>query len=240
MFRKKRSAAEANQNDVIKSKNPGSAAVTNPYLEARREWDERYGDLVSRETTWKVFAMLEGLALVLSVAGLVYVSSQSQIKPYIVQVDSFGRQVGGGFVSQSANADEAVKKATLTRFVYDMRSVVSDGVIQRQMIDRVYAHIASGSAAQTQVSDFYRNDPPQQRARTQIVSVEVVAAFAPSPTTYEIEWIETTRDAYGKVLTEVRWRGSFSIKVSPNDQSAVTNNPLGIYVTNVAWSRVNR
>jgi type IV secretion system protein VirB5 len=134
-----------------------------------------------------------------------------------------------------------VKKATLTRFVTDLRSVVSDGVIQRQMIERVYAHIANGSAAQNQVSDFYRSDPPQTRARTQIVSVDVVAAFAPSPTTYEIEWIETTRDPYGKVLSEVRWRGNFTTNESrPADISVVSSNPLGIYVTNVAWSRVNR
>src|SRR5207244_7067456 len=44
---------------------------------------------------------------------------------------------------------------------------------QRKAIDRVYAQIASGSAAQTFVSEYYRGDPPFKRAETETVSVEV-------------------------------------------------------------------
>lgn len=156
-------------------------------------------------------------------------------------MDSFGRQVGAGFATGEAGVSDAVRKATLTRFVTDLRSVVSDGVVQRQMIERVYAHVANGSAAQNQISDFYRSDPPQQRATTQIVTTEIVAAFAPSPTSYEVEWIETTRDVNGKVANETRWRGNFTLKESKsNDLAAVSLNPLGIYVTSVSWSKVNR
>ena len=44
--------------------------------------------------------------------------------------------------------------------------VTADGVSQRKAIDRVYAQIASGSAAQTFVSEYYRGDPPFKRAET--------------------------------------------------------------------------
>ena len=37
--------------------------------------------------------------------------------------------------------------------------VTTDGVAQRRAIDRVYAHIASGTNAQAFASEFYRNDP---------------------------------------------------------------------------------
>ena len=236
MFRKRKEPNSTQKSGVSNADSP-----YNPYLVARKEWDERYGELITREANWRMMALLCAAIALLAVGGLFYLGAQSKIRPYIVQVDSFGRQVGAGFVTGEASVTDAVRKATLTRFVTDLRSVVSDGVVQRQMIERVYAHIANGSAAQNQISDFYRSDPPQQRAATQIVTVEIVAAFAPSPSTYEVEWIETTRDINGKVVAETRWRGNFTLKESKsNDLAAVSLNPLGIYVTNVSWSKVNR
>ena len=68
---------------------------------------------------------------------------------------------------------------------------------RRKAIDRVYAQIASGSAAQTFISDYYRGDPPFKRAETETVSVEVKSVLPTSDRTYEVEWVETTRDLYG-------------------------------------------
>lgn len=236
MFGKKRQPTSPEKSDI-----GISSATYNPYVAARKEWDERFGEIISRETNWRMLAIISSLIALIAVSGLVYIGSQSKIQPYIVEVDGFGRQVGGGFVQGQPGITDAVRKATLTRFVTDLRSVVSDGIVQRQMIERVYAHIANGSPAQAQISDYYRADPPQQRAQTQIVTTDIVAAFAPSPSTYEVEWIETTRNTSGKVVDETRWRGNFQLVESkPNDMALVSLNPLGIYVTSVAWSKVNR
>jgi type IV secretory pathway TrbF-like protein len=41
------------------------------------------------------------------------------------------------------------------------------------------------------------------------------------------------------VESEERWKGSFTIAVNPpSDERLMRINPLGIYVTNVSWSRV--
>jgi hypothetical protein len=34
----------------------------NPYLAARREWDERYGDLITRARNWRLLALTSSLA----------------------------------------------------------------------------------------------------------------------------------------------------------------------------------
>ena len=75
--------------------------------------------------------------------------------------------------------------------------VTTDGVAQRKAIDRVYAQIANATPAHTFVTEFYRADPPFQRAQTETVAVEVKSVLATSDRTYEIEWEETTRDLYG-------------------------------------------
>ena len=121
----------------------------------------------------------------------------------------------------------------------NLRTVTTDGVSQRKAIDRVYAQIASGSAAQTFISEFYRGDPPFKRAETETVSVEVKSVLPTSDRTYEVEWLETTRDLYGTVKATDRWKGYFAIALNPpKDERQARINPLGVYITNASWAKV--
>ena len=93
--------------------------------------------------------------------------------------------------------------------------VTTDAIAQRKAIDRVYAHIASGSHAQNFISEFYRSDPPFKRAQTDTVAVEVKSVLPTSDRTYEVEWIETTRDLYGTIKSRDHWKGSFFDRGEP-------------------------
>ena len=44
-------------------RNQHRAPETSPYLSARREWDERYGSLITRAKNWRTAAFLALLAL---------------------------------------------------------------------------------------------------------------------------------------------------------------------------------
>jgi type IV secretion system protein VirB5 len=210
-----------------------------PYLAARREWDERYGDLISRARNWRLIAFVCASTALIETAGMIALAFRSKVVPYVVAVDSVGRVVASGAAEQASTADDRLKRATLFDWVGDLRVVTSDGIAQRKAIDRVYARIASGSSAQTLISDFYRADPPQKRAMTATVSVDVQSALATSDKTYEVEWIETSRDLQGQVKSQERWKGAFTISVNPpTEERLVRLNPLGIYVTGVSWSRV--
>jgi type IV secretion system protein TrbF len=214
-------------------------ATENPYLAARKEWDERYGDLITRARNWRAAAFLALAVLVVETGGLIALAMKTKVVPYVVAVDNLGRVVASGVAEQAAVADDKLKRAALLQWVGDLRTVTSDGVSQRKAIDRVYAMIARSSPAQVQVSEFYRGDPPHRRAQTQMVSVDVKAVYASSEKTYEVEWVETARGLGGDVQSEQRWKGSFTIAVNPpTDERLVRMNPLGVYVTNVSWSRV--
>ena len=111
--------------------------------------------------------------------------------PFVVAIDSLGRTVASGAADEATALDDRLKRATLFSWVEDLRMVTVDGIAQRKAIDRVYAHIASGSQAQAFVSEFYRNAPPQTRAETETSSVEVRSVLPTSDRTVEVEWIET-------------------------------------------------
>jgi type IV secretory pathway TrbF-like protein len=216
-----------------------SAAPHNPYLAARKEWDERYGDLITRSRNWRVLALLLGVVAFVQAGGLIYLSSKSRVIPFVVAIDSLDRVVAAGPAQQSGVTDERLVRAALYEWIGDLRMVTTDGVNQRKAIDRVYSMIGSGTPAQVQIGEFYSKDPPASRAQRQTVAAEVKAVFSTSDKTYEVEWVETTRSLNGQVLSEENWKGSVTIAVNPPaDERLARINPLGIYVVGVSWSRV--
>ena len=211
----------------------------NPYLAARREWDERYGEMITRAKNWRVIAMLSAMATFVSVAGIVVLSARSKVVPFVVAIDSLGRTVAAGWAEETTTADEKLKKAVLFTWIEEVRLVTTDPFAQRKAIDHVYAHLAMGSEAQAFVTAFYRADTPQKRSQTQTVSIDVKSVLPNSNRTYEIEWIETTHDLNGGILATDHWKGSFTIAINPpTDERLMRINPLGIYVTDAAWTKV--
>ena len=211
----------------------------NPYLSARKEWDERYGDLISRAKNWRAAAFLFGAIALASIGGMVMIAKQAKVIPYVVAVDSIGRVASAGTAEQASIADERLKRAAIYQWVSDWRLVTIDGIAQRKAVDRVYAMIGSGTPGQLVIGEFYSKDPPSARAQSQTVDVDVKAVFATSEKTYEVEWTEITRTISGELRSEERWKGSVTIAVNPpTDERLIRLNPLGVYVTNASWSKV--
>ncbi len=61
------------------------------YQKARREWDERYADLVLGKRNWQIAAAggLLLLSLILA-SGIVWLGNHSRYIPYVVEVDKLG------------------------------------------------------------------------------------------------------------------------------------------------------
>ncbi len=216
-----------------------ATAAHNPYIAARREWDERYGDLITRAKNWRTMAGFCSLIALVATGGVVWQSARSHVVPFVVLIDNLGRPVASGIADETSPNDDRLRRSNIFNFVENLRTVTTDGVSQRKAIDRVYAQIASGSEAQTFISDFYRSDPPFKKAETETVSVEVKSVLPTSDRTYEVEWIETTRDLYGTVKSTDRWKGYLSIALNPpTDERQARINPLGIYITNASWAKV--
>ena len=218
---------------------PAATSGYNPYLAARREWDERYGHLITRERNWRLMALICALIALVAVGGVIRLATRTHIVPFVVAMDSLGRTVAAGSAEEASAADDRLKRATLFNWVEDLRTVTTDGIAQRKAIDRVYAHIASGAQSQAFISDFYRSAPPQKRASSETVSVEVRSVLPTSGRTFEIEWIEITRDLYGTIKGQDHWKAALTIALNPpTDERMARINPLGIYVTNASWGKV--
>lgn len=112
----------------------------NPYLAARLEWNERYGSYVKAAAAWRIVGVTGMLMAVIGFSYALYQSTQVKLVPYIVEVDRLGTAASVGFPQQIEYADPRVVRATLGSFVASFRSITPDAVVQKQYIDRTYAH----------------------------------------------------------------------------------------------------
>ncbi len=218
---------------------PKTVELHNPYLAARQEWDERYGEFITRAKNWRTMAVVSALVALIATGGMLWQSARSRVIPFVVLVDSLGRPIASGLAEQASVGDDRLRRAVIQDWIENVRMVTTDGIAQRRAIDHVYAYIAIGTNAQAFISDFYRNDPPFKRAQTGTVSVEVKSVLPTSDRTFEVDWIETARDLFGSIKSTDHWKGSFTIALNaPTEERQARINPLGLYVTAASWAKV--
>ena len=121
---------------------PTSADTQNPYLNgvtpeypaAAAFLNDRYMQLARSVRNWQLMAgglLLTTLSLT---GGIVYVTSQQQLLPYLVQVDDAGSAAVIKELRASSVIDPRVLQALLTHWLRDIRTIPADGqALQRQM-----------------------------------------------------------------------------------------------------------
>ena len=214
----------------------GADAAENdtPYLSARREWNERYGDYIARARNWRgaAFAAL-AISAVLAL-GVVWEAAQNKIVPYVVEVDKLGDAVAVARADRATPADARVIKAQLGGWIVDVRSLSSDPTAEKTALARTYALTAA--TATTFLNDYYRQHSPFGPTRT--VAVSVNAVLPVSDRTYQIQWSEDARDFQGRDIGTTHWLASLTIAFDPpSDERGILSNPLGLYVTGITWTQ---
>jgi type IV secretion system protein VirB5 len=211
----------------------------NPYVDAQNVWHERYGTYLAQAYNWRLVAVLEAIALVAAIVGLIYLASQTKFVPYVVAIDKVGMAFAVQPAERASSIDERVVHAQLAQWVEMARSVVTDREVEVSNLDRVYGMVEPNSPARAFLDDYYPNGhDPLQRAFKETDTVTINAILPVSSSTYEIQWTETLRNAQGRSMGQQIWDGTFSIAVSaPNDEATILKNPLGIYLTDIHWQQ---
>ncbi|MGH7812401.1 MAG: VirB8/TrbF family protein [Candidatus Binataceae bacterium] len=216
---------------------------TNAYLDARREWDERYADLVLGKRNWQIAAGgLLLLALILA-GGIAWLANRSRYIPYVVEVDKLGYALTvPQALSPKAKPDETarMKRYEVAAFIRNARSVSSDPQVEHGMLNSLLAH--TRGAADRFLDEYYHSADfahnPFKTAEKGTVSVQIDSILLLSPTSYQVRWSETRRDLNGAAdggLTH--WEAVLQTEIiPPNSQDSIVSNPLGFYVTHLTWT----
>jgi type IV secretion system protein TrbF len=209
----------------------------NPYIAARQEWNERYGSYVHAATSWRIVGVTGMVMAVIGFSYALYQSTQVQLVPYIVEVDRLGTAASAGFPQQIEYADPRVVRATLGSFVSNFRSVTPDAVVQKQYIDRTYAHLRTSDPATEKINAWFRGNSPFDRARTMTVAIEVTNIVPLSNQSFQVDWTEYERDRQGREQAVRRFRGVATVALTPpQDEAVIRLNPIGLYLRDFDWT----
>jgi type IV secretion system protein VirB5 len=215
------------------------AIVQTPYLRARQEWDERFGDQIKSRNNWRLAAFLTMATALVCVTGMVAIGYRSNTVPYVVALDDVGRAVPVIPAKQVAVKDVRLQEAVVARWVTNLRTVIADAVAQRRLVDEVYAETGQNSPASATITEFYSKNSPFDLLTKQTVDASVESIVQQSPKTYEVAWTEVTRDLNGNLMASHRYRAFVSVVTQEvTDARQALVNPLGLYVTNLTWGEV--
>lgn len=208
----------------------------NPFLDARRRvFDDRYGD---RKGMHNLRVLLAGSLLCNAILaiGVVAIGLQQKTVPLVVAVDKLNNVVGYVNPQAVGRPSQDQIRASLSDWIKNARTITSDRTTETAFMAKTFDY-AAGPAVHT-LNDYYRQNNPYALGKTRTATVTVKSVLPRGGDAYVVEWDEDVRDADNRTIPGPRaYEALISITISPATQEAVIlRNPLGIYVTSLAWS----
>lgn len=208
-----------------------------PYLRARQEWNERYGDYIKSAHQWRLAAIGSIAVALVAVGGMVSLSIQQKVVPYAVELNGHSEVVRVVRADVMARPTTNQVRASLRSWVIGARTVYVDRRAQQNLLDATYAMTMPDSPAFQTLSNYHRENNPYERTVRETAEITVNAIVPVSGETWQVEWTEIVKQRSGKVVDQKAWQGSFTISISPpTDDRQIMINPLGIYVKQFAWT----
>ena len=206
-----------------------------PYQKAAQVWDERIGSARVQARNWRLMAFG---SLMLSAAfsgALIWQSLSGSIVPWVVQVDRFGEaQAVAPAIADYRPTDPQIAWH-LARFIEQVRAVPADPVIVRQNWLRAYNFTTDRGAIA--LNDYARTNDPFARLGKRQVAIDVSSVIRASPDSFRVAWSERAYENGQLAVTE-RWTAILTTIVQPpRDADRLRENPLGIYVNAINWSK---
>jgi type IV secretion system protein VirB5 len=209
-------------------------AEANPYLNARREWDERYGDALARAKNWRMAAFACLAIAGVAVLGITYIGAQSKIKPFVVAIDKIGNPIAMAQPVTGGAINQRIVEAQVANWLWNARSVLSDHAAQKILIDRVYTMLGSDAAGY--LNQYYSAHPPFGY----VANVTITSVLPISGNTYQINWDEATVKN-GQPQPVQHWKANITTARDPklaDNPRVMLDNPLGLFIKNITWTPV--
>lgn len=212
---------------------------SNPYIDGRREWNERYGSYIKRSYVMTIISIVTSLIALVSVSGVVYIGSQNKLVPYLVEVDKLGGTVATNRVEQINAINPKVIKYSLAEFVKSYRTIYPDNNIQKDLIFKVYKYLSNVYPAYNTISEYYKENSPFLTAQTKSVEVEINSVLPQNDKTWQVEWVEIEKSDRGLFLAKNRFKALITVDlVEPTTEEEILANPIGLFVKDFNHSKV--
>lgn len=225
---------------------------------ARREFASAFGDLARGKRNWQLVAFALGAVALVQALTTFRLANSAHPVPYVVEVDRLGGVTAVASADQMRDPDARLVASQLAEFLRSVRTVLPSvaATAQADLLRRGYA-FASPSAAG--FLNTYFADPthdPRLLGSRLARDVRVTSALkVPEPTgahrgssaqrsqTWRLQWLETDRPVGPLDVADstavASWEGYVTLDlVPPKTVESIQDNPLGIRITSIEWTRL--
>lgn len=202
---------------------------------------DRYNLLSRRLRNYQVLAAVMVLINAIMVIDLVISRHRDRVVPYVIEVDGNGLPRSLGVPPEISPRDQRVTTSLLADWIWHARSITADRGLQERMLRRAQSYTTG--QARTELTTFLekrRNPFEVMQQKTVSVHVELTLPVGGEAEDWEVVWVEEHRNHTGAGHTE-RWRALVRIDWNPpQDDEALSLNPLGLDIKTLSWTRVSR
>lgn len=224
-----------------------------PPPSAREEFQSLWQNAARQRHQLFLLAALAMVAMIVTLLAYAKLATASRFVPYLYMVDRAGEVLALGSAKPLPADTDTVVYQSLASFITGIRAVYRDPVAQRYAIQTSYAFLPSNNpdATSTTFVNAYLsgNDPrslAQQFSRSTDIAAIVKLPAKPihgaksTSTTWKVSWTENTYPVGGAgARTVSSWEAFLLVRVAPKKTiEAYDPNPFGIFVDQVAWSRL--
>ena len=206
-----------------------------PYDRARREWDERIGSSTLQARNWRLMAFGALLTAAALGAALVEQVRSQGLHTFVVEVDPHGEVAKVQRADQTYLPRDGEIAGILARWIECVRRKSTDPVAIRSDWLEAYKYLRGPAVGELDV--YARAADPFKDVGRDARPAEVRSVVRRSDSVFDVRWHET-RWSSGRIADQGDYTASLSIAIiSPQTEADVLANPLGVFITNVAWSR---
>lgn len=210
---------------LIKPRPFEDAPTGAPFLDARKEWDSRFGAVHQTVRTWRLVAYILMGALVISIGGIVFLGTRAKVAAYYVRVDDNLKTEAIPVKESAFKPKESEIKYFVDLFVKRFRTVSPDPFLQKENVGQGYFFTSGKAKLQ------YQEKAKAPNSALDPVTVEIKSIVRASEESFQVRWIETTYGQDGNRKEEVPYTGFFTyVVIPPQEESQLRVNPLGLYI----------
>lgn len=215
-----------------------SSDPQDPYNKAATEYDNIIGSAIIRAKNWRYCAYLSLTLSIILAVGLIAQSFKSTVTPYVIEVDSttgMARAIGPA-KEGTYNPQDAEIKYFIKQFIMNTRTVPIDAVLFNKNWDNARALMRKNLAVK--MNQMFETDTQMNSFGKQTVLPTIVSINKATKDTYQVRWTEEVYDLSGGRKYIVPMTGLFTIELDqPRDEATLQANPIGVYISDLNWSK---
>jgi type IV secretion system protein VirB5 len=126
-----------------------------------------------------------------------------------------------------------------------VRTVTPDIALEKHNIFQAYAYVKDADPAKATLNEWFNGTPgtdPISRSSKELVDVDVGSILKLSDTSWQVDWVETSRMPDGTVFSTKRLRAVINLYVDDKGslpEQTIRLNPLGLYIKNFHWTELD-